>query len=459
MTDFNSTVVALKDALGEKVSTGSSVLDLHARDEAHFKPMRPDAVVFPESTDDVVSIVRRCAADHCPIIPFGVGTSLEGHVIPVQGGVSVDTSRMNQVLQVNAEDMDAVVQPGVTRKQLNEALKTTGLMFTVDPGADATIGGMAATRASGTNAVRYGTMRDNVMALEVVLADGRVIRTGTRARKSSAGYDLTRLFVGSEGTLGFMTELTVRLFGQPEMIAAATCRFDTIEGAVNTVIQAIQLGIPLARIELVDVLSIKALNAYNDDMDLTEAPHLFLEFHGTENGVADQVEQFKELAGEGGGHEFQWATKTEDRTALWRARHDAYFATKALRPGCEGFVTDSCVPISQLAECIKQTEIAIKKSGLMAPLIGHVGDGNFHLAILIDGNSAKELAQAKALANDVNNLTLSLGGTVTGEHGVGLGKQPYMAQEHGDAYSLMGDLKKTFDPQNIFNPGKLVTVN
>lgn len=459
MADFDSTIVALKDSLGEKVSTGSSILDIHASDEAHFKPLRPDAVVFPETTDDVVAIVRRCAADRCPIIPYGVGTSLEGHVIPVQGGVTVDTSRLNQVLQINAEDMDAVVQPGVTRKQLNEALKTTGLMFTVDPGADATLGGMAATRASGTNAVRYGTMRENVMALEVVLADGRIIKTGTRARKSSAGYDLTRLFVGSEGTLGFMTELTVRLFGQPEMIAAATCRFDSIEGAVNTVIQSIQLGIPLARIELVDVLSIKALNAYNDDMNLTEAPHLFLEFHGTENGVAEQVELFKELSAESGGHEFQWATKTEDRTALWRARHDAYFATKALRPGCEGFVTDSCVPISQLAECIKETKKAVKKCGLIAPLIGHVGDGNFHLSILIDGNSKQELEQAKALANEVNMLTLSLGGTVTGEHGVGLGKQPYMLQEHGDAYSLMGDLKKTFDPLNIFNPGKLVSVN
>ncbi len=458
MTDFNSTVVALKDALGDKVSTGVSVLDLHASDEAHFKPARPDAVIFPESTDDVVNIVKRCAADQCPIIPYGVGTSLEGHIIPVRGGVTVDTSRMNRVLQVNSDDMDAVVQPGVTRKQLNEALKTTGLMFTVDPGADATIGGMAATRASGTNAVRYGTMRENVMALEVVLADGRVIRTGTRARKSSAGYDLTRLFVGSEGTLGLMTELTVRLFGQPEMIAAATCRFDSVEGAVNTVIQAIQLGIPLARIELIDTLSIRALNAYNEDMNLTEAPHLFLEFHGTENGVAEQIELFKELSNDGGGHEFQWATKNEDRTALWRARHDAYFATKALRPGCEGYVTDSCVPISQLAECIKETEKAVKKSGLTAPLIGHVGDGNFHLAILIDG-SPKELAQAKALANDISSLTLSLGGTVTGEHGVGIGKRPYMLEEHGDAYSVMGDLKKTFDPLNIFNPGKLVSVN
>lgn len=459
MTQHNSTIQALKDLLGERVSTGSSVLDLHASDEAHFRPSRPDAVVFPESTDDVVQIVRRCAADHCPIVPYGVGTSLEGHVIPINGGITVDTSRMNSVLQVNAEDMDAIVQPGVTRVQLNEALKTTGLMFTVDPGANATLGGMAATRASGTNAVRYGTMRENVMAMEVVLADGRVIKTGTRARKSSAGYDLTRLFVGSEGTLGLITELTVRLFGQPETVAAATCRFDSIEGAVNTVILAIQLGIPLARIELIDTLSIGALNRFNDDMNLTEAPHLFLEFHGTEQGVAEQVASFQELSNEGGGHEFKWATKNEDRTSLWRARHDAYFATKALRPGCEGMVTDSCVPISKLAECIEQTQKAIDRSGLLAPLIGHVGDGNFHLAILIDPTDTSELARAKALAGEINELSISLGGTVTGEHGVGMGKQPYMLAEHGDAYAIMGDIKKTFDPNNLFNPGKLVSIN
>ncbi len=331
MQQHNSTIQALKDALGDRVSTGDSILDLHASDEAHFHPQRPDAVAYPESTDEVVQIVRRCAADHCPIVPYGVGTSLEGHIIPVQGGITVDTSRMNAVLEIHNDDMDAVVQPGVTRKQLNEALKATGLMFTVDPGADATLGGMAATRASGTNAVRYGTMRENVMALEVVLADGRVIRTGTRARKSSAGYDLTRLFVGSEGTLGLITELSVRLFGRPEATAAATCRFDTVEGAVNTVILAIQLGIPLARIEFIDALSIRALNQYNDDMSLAESPHLFLEFHGTEAGVAEQINQVKALANEGGADEFQWARKTEDQTALWRARHDAYYATKALR--------------------------------------------------------------------------------------------------------------------------------
>jgi len=407
----------------------------------------------------MIQVVRRCAADHCPIIPYGVGTSLEGHIIPIRGGITVDTSRLNSVLQINAEDMDAIVQPGVTRVQLNEALKTTGLMFTVDPGANASLGGMAATRASGTNAVRYGTMRENVLALEVVLADGRVIKTGTRARKSSAGYDLTRLFVGSEGTLGFITELTVKLFGQPESIASATCRFDTIEGAVNTVILAIQLGLPLARVELVDALSIGALNLYNDDMNLTEAPHLFLEFHGSEQGVAEQVAAFRELSDEAGGHEFIWATKTEGRTSLWRARHEAYFATKALRPGSEGFVTDSCVPISKLAECISETRKAIDRSGLLAPLIGHVGDGNFHLSILIDPTVAAELARAKALASEINTLSISLGGTVTGEHGVGLGKQPYMVAEHADAYALMGDIKKTFDPNNLFNPGKLVSIN
>jgi len=459
MTQFTATVQALKAKLGEKVSTGSSILDHHAHDEAHYRPIRPDAVVFPESTDDVVDIVRLCAAELCPIIPYGVGTSLEGHIIPIRGGITVDTSRMKSVLQINAEDMDAVVQPGVTRVQLNEELKTTGLMFTVDPGANATLGGMAATRASGTNAVRYGTMRENVMAMEVVLADGRVIRTGTRARKSSAGYDLTRLFVGSEGTLGLITELTVKLFGQPESTAAATCRFDSIEGAVDTVMAAIQLGIPLARVELIDELSIEALNAYNDDMNLTVAPHLFLEFHGTEQGVAEQVEQFRELSTEFGGHEFNWATKTEERTALWRARHDAYFATKAIRPGCEGVLTDSCVPISKLAECINETRKAVDRSGLIAPLLGHVGDGNFHLAILIDPADPSELTRAKALASEISELSLSLGGTVTGEHGVGIGKQPYMTAEHGDAYSVMGDLKKAFDPNNLFNPGKLVSIN
>jgi len=384
---------------------------------------------------------------------------LEGHIIPIHGGITVDMSRMNDVLQINNSDMDAVVQPGVTRVQLNEALKTTGLMFSVDPGANASLGGMAATRASGTNAVRYGTMRENVLALEVVLADGRVIRTGTRARKSSSGYDLTRLFVGSEGTLGLFTELTVKLYGQPESTAAATCRFDSIEGAVDAVILAIQLGIPLARVELVDELSINALNDYNDDMNLTPAPHLFLEFHGTEQGVAEQVEQFKTLSTDAGGHEFRWATKTEDRTALWRARHEAFFATKALRPGCDAVVTDSCVPISNLAEAIARTRQAVDASGLLAPLLGHVGDGNFHLAILIDPADQAELKKAKALAESVSDIALDLGGTVSGEHGVGIGKKAYMRDEHGDAYSMMGDIKKAFDPNNLLNPGKVVEIN
>jgi len=459
MDNNAQTIQSLKDKLGDRVSTGASVLDLHAHDEAHYKPVRPDAVVFPECTEDVVKVVRCCAAGGCPIIPYGVGTSLEGHVVPIRGGITVDMSRMNAVLAVNAEDMDVTVQPGVTRKQLNEELKTTGLMFTVDPGANATLGGMAATRASGTNAVRYGTMRENVLAMEVVLADGRVIRTGTRARKSSAGYDLTRLFVGSEGTLGLMTELTVKLFGQPESVAAATCRFDSMEGAVNTVILAIQLGIPLARIEFIDTYSIRALNAYNDDMNLVEAPHLFLEFHGSENHVQEQIAQFRELADDGGGHEFRWATRNEDRTALWRARHDAYYATKKLRPGSEGFVTDSCVPISRLAECIMETQKAIDKSGLIAPMLGHVGDGNFHLAILIDPDNSDEIKQARALSAQVSELALSMGGTVTGEHGVGIGKQPYMLAEHGDAYAIMGDIKKALDPNNLFNPGKLVSIN
>ncbi|MFN2308048.1 MAG: FAD-binding oxidoreductase [Paracoccaceae bacterium] len=460
MTDQKTAAIAALSALlGDRLSTGVSVRDLHAADEAHMPPSRPDAVAFPETTEEVSRIMAICSDHHCPVVPWGVGSSLEGHVIPVKGGLTIDMSRMNRVLQVNEADLDAVVQPGVTRQQLNEDLRATGLMFPVDPGANAALGGMAATRASGTNAVRYGTMRENVLALEVVLADGRVIRTGTRARKSSAGYDLTHLFVGSEGTLGIITELTVKLYGQPECISAATCAFDDIEGAVDTVILAIQMGLPLARIELLDALQIKGMNTYNPDMQMPEVPHLFLEFHGTEAGVAEQSETFGDIAAEHGGADFAWATKAEDRNRLWKARHDAYYAGKSLRPGAEGYVTDCCVPISRLAECIAGTRAEIAKSGLIAPLVGHVGDGNFHLLILIEKDNAEELAQAQDLAHRVNTLALACGGTVTGEHGVGLGKKRYMLQEHGDAYAVMGDLKRSFDPGNILNPGKLVDVN
>lgn len=449
----------LRALLGDRLSTGQSVREIHSRDEAYTTPALPDGVAFPESTAEVSAIMKICSAHACPVVPFGLGTSLEGHVVPTHGGISVDTNRMNQILGVHDQDLDAVVQPGVTRGQLNEDLRATGLMFTVDPGADATMGGMAATRASGTNAVRYGTMRDNVLALEVVLPDGQVIRTGSRARKSSAGYDLTHLFVGSEGTLGIITELTVKLYGQPETIQAATCAFENIEGAVDAVILAIQTGLPMARIELLDELQIKGMNIYNADMNLPEKPHLFLEFHGSVASAAEQVEMFKEICDDYGASEFQWATKTEDRSRLWKARHDAYYAGKSLRPGCEGIVTDCCVPISNLAQCIQRTKLEIEKYGLIAPLVGHVGDGNFHLLILVQPDNEAEMKAAQALAKSVSLLALELGGTVTGEHGIGLGKRKYMQAEHGDAYALMGVLKQAIDPQNLMNPGKLVDLD
>jgi len=452
----SAVIEELKTLLGDRLSTGQSVREIHGRDEAYTTPALPDAVAYPESTAEVSAIMKICSAHACPVVPFGIGTSLEGHVVPVHGGISVDTSRMKKIIEVHDQDLDAVVQPGVTRGQLNEDLRATGLMFTVDPGADATMGGMAATRASGTNAVRYGTMRDNVMALEVVLPDGQIIRTGSRARKSSAGYDLTHLFVGSEGTLGIITELTVRLYGQPETIQAATCAFDSIEEAVDAVILAIQSGLPMARIELLDELQIKGMNIYNADMSLPEKPHLFLEFHGSESGAAEQVAMFKEISSEFGVSDFQWATKTEDRNRLWKARHDAYYAGKSLRQGCEGIVTDCCVPISNLAECIRRTKLEIQKYGLIAPLVGHVGDGNFHLLILVEPGNEAEMASAQSLAKAVSLLALELEGTVTGEHGIGIGKKKYMQAEHGDAYALMGLLKKTIDPQNLMNPGKLV---
>jgi D-lactate dehydrogenase (cytochrome) len=457
--DVKSTVSALRELLGERLSTGASVLELHGRDEAYTPCALPDAVAFPESAREVSEIVKICAANQCPMIPFGVGTSLEGHVIPIHGGISIDTSRMKRVLEVHEQDLDAIVQPGVTRTQLNDELRATGLMFTVDPGADATMGGMAATRASGTNTVRYGAMRENVLALEVVLPDGEIIETGTRARKSAAGYDLTHLFIGSEGTLGIITELTVRLFGQPETIQAATCAFETVEGAVDAVILAIQTGIPLARVELLDEVQMKGLNINNADMQLPEKPHLFLEFHGSQASAKEQVEMFKAISDELGGSEFQWATKAEDRNRLWKARHDAYYAAKALRPGCEGFVTDCCVPISNLAECIARTKQAITESGLIAPIVGHVGDGNFHLVILIDPNEPEELRGANQLAESINQLALELGGTVTGEHGIGVGKKHYMHAEHGAGYTLMATIKRAIDPNNIMNPGKLVSLN
>ncbi|MCH9786067.1 MAG: FAD-binding protein [Gammaproteobacteria bacterium] len=452
-------IAALKDLLGDRLSTGESIREIHGRDEAYSQPALPDAVAFPQSTDEVSAIVKICARYKVPVVPFGIGTSLEGHVIPIHGGISVDTSRMNKILEIHESDLDAVVQPGVSRTQLNEGLRATGLMFTVDPGADATLGGMAATRASGTNTVRYGTMRENVLALEVVLPDGTVIETGTRARKSSAGYDLTHLFVGSEGTLGIITRLTVRLFGQPDTILAATCGFETVEDAINSVIMAIQMGIPMARIELLDEVQMKGMNNFNPDLNLPEKPHLFLEFHGSDTSVKEQVKLFEGIGEEFGVSGFGWATKAEDRNRLWTARHNAYYAGKSLRKGCEGVVTDCCVPISTLADCIARTKELVAEAGMIAPIVGHVGDGNFHLLILFDPNDPEELTRAKQLASDVNRVALSFGGTVTGEHGVGTGKKKYMAEEHGAAYALMATLKRAVDPENIMNPGKTVDIN
>ena len=455
---IGTAIEQLRELLGDRLSTGSSILELHSHDEAYSKPMSPDAVAFPEDTGEVSEIMKICTTNRTPVVPFGVGSSLEGHVIPLEGGISIDTSRMKQVMTVFENDMNAVVQPGVTRVQLNEELRATGLMFTVDPGADATMGGMAATRASGTNTVRYGTMRENVLALEVVLPDGQIIRTGSRARKSSSGYDLTHLFVGSEGTLGIITELTVRLFGQPDTISAASCAFDSVGEAVDSVIMAIQMGIPMARIELLDELQMRGMNIYNPDMKLPEKPHLFLEFHGTEAGVVEQVEMFKAVSEEFGASDFNWATHTEDRNRLWKARHNAYYAGKALRPGAQALITDCCVPVSALAECIQRAQELTVQSGLIAPLVGHVGDGNFHMLVLINPDDADEMNRAASLAEGINRIALEFGGSVTGEHGVGSGKKKYMNEEHGAAYALMGVLKTSIDPLNIMNPGKLVSV-
>ena len=455
----NNAINELRNLLGDRLSTGTSIRETHGRDEAYTAPSLPDAVAFPSSTGEVADIVKICVEHACPMVPFGVGTSLEGHVVPINGGVSINTSRMSKILQIHDHDLNAVVQPGVTRTQLNTELRASGLMFTVDPGANATMGGMAATRASGTNAVRYGTMRENILALEVVLPNGQIIHTGSQARKSSAGYDLTHLFVGSEGTLGIITQLTVRLFGQPSSIRAATCAFDTVDDAVAAVILAIQSGIPLARIELLDEMQMRGMNIYNKGMNFTEKPHLFLEFQGTAASTAEQVNMFKEISEGFNATAFQWADKAEDRNTLWQARHEAYYAAKALRPGAEGFITDCCVPISKLAECIARTKVEIANSGLMAPLLGHVGDGNFHLIILIEPGNEAELQAANQLSETINLLALELGGTVTGEHGVGLGKKKYMQIEHGEAYQLMGLLKRSIDPQNLMNPGKLVDIN
>ncbi len=448
----------LRALLGDRVTTSRAIREHHGKDESYYPYALPDAVTFPHSTEEVRDIVNICRRYRTPMIPFGAGTSLEGHVLATSGGVTIDLSQMNKVLKINAEDLDAVVQAGVTRKQLNEEIRHMGLMFPIDPGADATLGGMASTRASGTNAVRYGTMRENVLSLTVVMVDGKVIKTSRRSRKSAAGYDLTRLFVGAEGTLGVITEVTVRLYAVPEAMSAAVCSFKDIAGAVNTVIQTLQAGIPIARSEALCALTMKALNAYNKTSH-KEQPTLFLEFHGTQASVAEQAGLVQEIAREQGGEDFQWATKAEDRNRLWSARHMAYFASLQLKPGTRAVSTDVCVPISRLTECIIDTTKDIDRASMPIPLFGHVGDGNFHLVILIRPESEEDLSEAKAFNERLVRRALDMEGTCTGEHGVGWGKKKWLIEEHGEAIGLMQSIKRTFDPDNLMNPGKLVSLD
>jgi D-lactate dehydrogenase (cytochrome) len=455
---IETAIADLRKLLGDRVSTSKSDLDLHGQNETHFAPCPPDAVAYPDDTDEVSKIAQICHQHDCPIIPWGTGTSLEGHALAIRGGVTVDMRRMNRLLSVNAEDMDAVVQPGITREALNTELRATGLFFPIDPGANASLGGMAATRASGTTAVQYGTMRDNVLALEVVLADGRIIRTGSQARKSSAGYDLTALFVGSEGTLGLITELTLRLNGQPEAVSAAICAFADINAAVTTVIQTIQMGIPMARIEFVDEATARAFNQYAG-AKMPEKPHLLLEFHGSDSGVAEQAERVREIVTDHGGSDFKWSSLAEDRAALWKMRHNAYYAALSLKPGATAVVTDLCVPISRLAEAVAETRADIAASGLPGPILGHVGDGNFHAILLIAPGNDAEKKIALDLSHRMAERALALGGTVTGEHGVGMGKLDYMEREHGEGWQIMADIKRALDPKNLMNPGKLVRMN
>ncbi len=448
------TIEALRTLLGDRFSTAAAVREQHGKDTTYHAGQPPDGVAFATSTEEVAAIVRICADHGTPIIAFGTGTSLEGHITAVEGGISIDLSRLDSILEVNESDLDVRVQAGVTRKALNAHLRDTGLFFPIDPGADASIGGMAATRASGTNAVRYGTMRENVLGLTVVTADGRIVRTGTRARKSSAGYDLTRLFVGSEGTLGIITEVQLRLYGIPEAMSAAVCSFPELVAAVDTVIATIQSGIPMARIELLDGLQMAAVNAYSK-LDYPEQPTLFFEFHGTTAGVAEQARMVAEIADGFGGGAFQWASRTEDRNRLWAARHDVLWATKALRPGTETKATDVCVPISHLAEAILAARDDAAAAGLIAPIVGHVGDGNFHMTFLLDPAKPEEFERAHAVNARMIERAIAVGGTCTGEHGVGLGKIAHLEAEHGEGVDLMRRIKRALDPDNLLNPGKI----
>ncbi|HSV00629.1 MAG TPA: FAD-linked oxidase C-terminal domain-containing protein [Roseiarcus sp.] len=452
-------VAALNSGLaarfGNRFTASEAIRQAHGHTLTWLKNEPPDAVVFAESREDVIDLVRLCARHDAPLVPFGVGTSLEGHVNAPHGGVSVDLSRMNAVLSVHAEDLDCVVEPGVTRKQLNEHLRDSGLFFPIDPGADASLGGMAATRASGTNAVRYGTMKDLVLSLGVVGPDGSFLRTGTRAKKSSAGYDLTHLFVGSEGTLGVIVEIALRLSGTPEAIAAGHCSFPSIRAACETTIETIQSGLPIARIELIDTLAVRGFNTYSHT-GLPEQPLLLVEFHGTEQSVAEQTLRFGEIAAAHGGGAFASATRPEDRSKLWQARHDTYWSQLTLRPGARPFSTDACVPISRLADCVEETLDDAKASGLVAPIVGHVGDGNFHVGPLIDMENKAEIEAADAFAARLAHRAIAMGGTCTGEHGVGQKKREYMEEEHGAAaIDLMRRVKASFDPMNLFNPGKV----
>ncbi len=451
--------LALLDALGTRFgaqfSTAQAVREQHGRDEGSISAPPPAAVVFAESTQDVQDAMRLAAQHAVPVIAYGAGSSLEGHLLAVQGGISIDVGRMNRVLSIDADDLTVTVQPGITRKALNEAIRDQGLFFPIDPGADASIGGMAATRASGTNAVRYGTMRENVLALEVVTASGDIIRTGTRAKKSSAGYDLTRLMVGSEGTLGIFTEVTVRLYPLPEAVSAAICSFPSIEAAVRSVIQTIQLGVPIARVELIDVNSVRMVNAHSR-LSLREEPMLLMEFHGSALSVKEQAETVQQIASEFGGQAFEWASTPEERTRLWTARHNAYFAAVQSRPGCRAISTDTCVPISRLADCLLESVDEADASGIPYFLVGHVGDGNFHFGYLIDPESPDERARAEAMNHRLVARALSMGGTCTGEHGVGVHKMGFLVDEAGaGAVDMMRAIKRALDPQNILNPGKI----
>ena len=447
----------LSEIMGTRATTARGVLDDHGRSEAYHASRPPDVVAFPESTEEVARIVRLCSELGMPVVPFGAGTSLEGNAASIKGGVCIDLSRMNRVLKVNDKDLDVVVQPGITRKQLNAQLRDTGLFFPIDPGADASIGGMSSTRASGTMAVRYGTMKDNVLALQVVLPDGRIIRTGSRARKSSAGYDLTRLFVGAEGTLGVITEITLKLHPWPQAISAAVCSFERLDQAIDTAIEIIQSGIPVARMELLDDVMMRGINGYSG-LGYREAPTLFFEFHGTDASVAEQAELAEAIAAEHQGQGFQWARAPEDRTRLWHARDNTLYAGLSLRPGAKAMITDVCVPISRLTECLTQTKRDIDDNGLVAPVVGHVGDGNFHLLILIDQDNAEEVARARDLHARLVSRAIAMEGTCTGEHGIGTGKIGFLEQEHGEAVDVMRAIKLAVDPRQTMNPGKIFTL-